>query len=277
MSTTDSGYTLPRDARAAVTLAQTRDTDVSVCMATYNGMPYVEAQVASILIQLAPGDELVISDNGSSDGTAEYLRALGDPRVRVVTFLARRGPVPNFENVFRLASRPIVVPVDQDDLWLPNRLAAIRAAFARGRRDLLCVMTEGDRIDGAGARIEASNIAVLGFRTGFWKNLWKNSYMGCAMAFRRDLLDLALPIPPGVPMHDSWLGLLAERFGAVDVVREPSYRYRVHGRNASHVRNDLRTKLAHRVRLLRALVSRIVAVRARRAWDRLAGERQVVR
>ena len=60
---------------------------VSVCVPVYNGIRYVGEQLGSILSQLGEGDEVVVSDDGSTDGTLEYVLALAveDPRVRVVS------------------------------------------------------------------------------------------------------------------------------------------------------------------------------------------------
>src|SRR5690349_2883930 len=58
-------------------------TRASVCMATYNGQTYLEAQLGSILKQLGSEDELVICDDGSEDSTVEMVRAHADPRIRL--------------------------------------------------------------------------------------------------------------------------------------------------------------------------------------------------
>ena len=57
---------------------------ISVCMATYNGERYLRRQVESILSQLADGDELIVSDDGSTDGTPALLESLADPRLRIL-------------------------------------------------------------------------------------------------------------------------------------------------------------------------------------------------
>ena len=55
---------------------------ISVCLATYNGMPYLPEQINSILSQLSPSDEIVISDDHSTDNTIEYLKSLNDDRIK---------------------------------------------------------------------------------------------------------------------------------------------------------------------------------------------------
>jgi hypothetical protein len=69
-------------------------------------------------------------------------------------------------------------------------------------------------------------------RAGLIRNLRRNSYMGCCMAFRRELLQAALPIP-SMLAHDSWLGMVAELYGDILFLPEPLVRYRRHGANVS--------------------------------------------
>jgi glycosyltransferase involved in cell wall biosynthesis len=233
---------------------------ISVCMATYNGFPFLRKQVESILGQMAQGDQLVVSDNGSTDETLGYLNSLGDPRVQVLSFPFPKGPIPNFENAMKHAARTIIVLADQDDVWLPNRLALVRRAFEGRMDEPLCLVTEGRRIDAEGRVIAESNLRVLGYRPGLMKNVIKNTYMGCTLAFNRNLLPYILPIPRSVPMHDSWIGILAEHYGQIKMVLEPSYLYRVHGANLSHKKKSMLSKILHRLSLVMALIKRIFAI-----------------
>jgi len=234
--------------------------EISICMATYNGLPYLPAQLASILGQMRQDDELIISDHGSRDGTLDFLASVQDARIQIHAFSEPGGPVANFGHALTFPTRPIVTLADQDDLWLPNRLELIREAFRSHPEGCLCLVTDGHRIDGEGRMLAPSNLAVLRFRPGFLRNLVRNSYMGCCMAFSRELLAVVLPFPRAIPMHDSWIGLLAERFGQVQVLPEPSYAYRVHGNNLSHRKTSLGTKIRHRLALSTQLLLRMARI-----------------
>lgn len=105
------------------------DPTVHVALATYNGLPWIEAQVDSILRQQGANVCLVVSDDGSTDGTREWLEQLAasDPRVRMLPRRqGARGVGPNF---LYLAGNIEVEPgqylafSDQDDLWQPHKLA----------------------------------------------------------------------------------------------------------------------------------------------------------
>jgi hypothetical protein len=97
-----------------------------------------------------------------------------------------------------------------------------------------------------------------GFRAGFLATLVKNRYLGCALAFRRELLDRVLPIPADVPMHDMWIGALAACSGRVAYVDRPLMSYRRHAGNVSPDRPQaLATMLRWRWQLLKNVVLRM--------------------
>jgi hypothetical protein len=93
---------------------------------------------------------------------------------------------------------------------------------------------------------------------GLLKNIYDNTYMGCCMAFTRDLLKIALPFPRNIPMHDMWLGLLAEVFGHVEFVNEKTILYRRHGSSSTDLRRrlDVPKQLMRRYYLVTSLLRR---------------------
>lgn len=101
---------------------------VWVALATYNGLAYLEPQVRSILSQQGADVELVVSDDGSTDGTREWVAQLAqrDPRVHL---LPRRNGTPGVgSNFLHLADNinpepgQYVAFSDQDDLWHAGKL-----------------------------------------------------------------------------------------------------------------------------------------------------------
>ena len=98
---------------------------ISVCIATYNGAPYITEQLASICAQLSDNDEIIISDDGSTDSTLDVVRAFGDPRIRIVRNQSQRCYTANFENALRHAQGDYIFICDQDDVWLPNKVETI--------------------------------------------------------------------------------------------------------------------------------------------------------
>ena len=97
---------------------------VSVCLATCNGERYLQAQMASVLKQLLPDDELVVADDQSTDGTEAIAKGFHDVRVRWLAPAPERlGVVRNFERALRAATHGIVFLCDQDDVWLDGKVA----------------------------------------------------------------------------------------------------------------------------------------------------------
>lgn len=205
---------------------------VSVAMAAYNGSRFLKEQLESVLPQLGKEDELVVSADPSSDGTGELLRlaAEKDARIRVLQGPGR-GVCANFENALRACKRELVFLCDQDDVWLPGKVKKVGAAL--GEEGVLLVLHDAKVTDGELRVTCGSFFRQRGTAAGILRNLLRNSYVGCCMAFRRELLPHILPFPPDLPMHDQWIGLMAEKYGKVRLLREPLLLYRRHGENAS--------------------------------------------
>lgn len=237
---------------------------VSVVMATYNGKPYLAEQLVSVLSQLLPDDELIIVDDNSQDGTLELVEALKTPLVRVVRNSHNLGVLATFERGLLLSSKEIVFLCDQDDIWLAGKRAAFVAAFERDP-GLLVVVSDAELIDAKGVVTAPSFMATRGgFRGSVGNTLVRNRYLGCAMAVRRELLAVALPIPRPVPMHDMWLGALGSILGKVHYIPASLIQYRRHGSNASPARSGGGLRILRwRVRLLRLLVIRLFRWKAR--------------
>lgn len=210
---------------------------VAVAIATYNGETFLPELIRSIEAQDWPDVELVASDDGSSDGTERILRATSRP----VTFVRnpdRPGVVRNFNNALSHADAPYVALADQDDVWAPTKLSAMLAA-AR----------DAEAGDPARPVLVFSDLKVVDEKLGVIRESFfdatskdrdaatlldyaiSNHVPGCAMLANRALLDRALPIPPGVKMHDWWLALVAASFGRIVHVPQPLVLYRQHGGN----------------------------------------------
>lgn len=217
---------------------------ISVAMATCQGERWIEPQLSSILEQLGPRDELVVADASSTDRTLAIARELGGGRVRIVEGLPRGNVPGTFEAALRACAGDTVFLSDQDDVWIPGKVERCRAALS-GPEPL--VLHDARVIDADGRILSESFLRGRRHRPGFWPNLWRPGYLGCALAMRRELLEMALPFPSDIPMHDWWLGLLAERRGGVALVPEPLILHRRHGANANFDPNQSPYPLARRL------------------------------
>lgn len=205
------------------------DKVISVCIATYNGEKYIEKQLDSILTQLSEQDEVIISDDSSTDNTIKIIKLLNDDRIKIFENQKFRSPIYNFENVLKYARGNIIVLSDQDDIWKSNKIETIKKYM----QDANLVLSDADIIDENSNVLQESFYKLNGSKNGLIKNIIKNSYLGCTMAFDRKILEKSLPFPKDLPMHDWWIGLIGEMYGKTYFINDKLISYRRHGNNAS--------------------------------------------
>jgi glycosyltransferase involved in cell wall biosynthesis len=232
-------------------------------MATYNGAKFVREQVASVLPQLADGDELIVVDDASTDGTAEIVGSFGDPRVRLSVNARNSGVLRTFETALGMARREVIFLCDQDDRWKPDKVEKMTAAYLSDP-EVTMVLSDAEVIDGCGRKTSDSWYRHRPFTPSILGNFWKNRFLGCTMSFRRTTLDYALPFPPNIPMHDMWIGLLNQFYGKAVFLPEPLMEYRRHAANTTvpH-RRGVWQILMWRIALGKSLIRRTTAIALR--------------
>jgi len=225
--------------------------NVSVAMATYNGEKYLKQQVDSILSQLGDEDELVVSDDHSSDGTLsiieQYMKE--DPRVKLF-MNEESGVISNFDNALKHTRNDIIFLSDQDDIWKPEKVKTVKAYYEKNPK-VQMIMSDITVVDNDLNTTIDSFYEFRGSRSGVIKNIIKNSYIGCAMSFRRELKEQILPIPRNVPMHDMWIGLVADLNKSALLIPEKLIYYRRHDANVTSVENtsSLKEKILWRFQI----------------------------
>lgn len=232
-------------------------TRISVCMATYNGDAYIRAQMDSILSQLSQDDEIVVSDDSSSDQTVQLIRDYQDPRIRLLPLQNFRNVVLNFENALRHAKGDYIFLSDQDDVWLPGKVEKT----IRELQSHHLIVSDCKIVDEKLRVTRDSYFNLVDANRGFFRNLIRTSpYIGCCMAFKKEVLELALPFPRNIPVHDYWIAMLCELKFEIMFLREPLVLYRRHGGNLSQTTgrstNSLTKKISFRVNTLFPLLKR---------------------
>ena len=231
---------------------------ISVCMAAYNGERYIKVQIESILNQLGPEDQLVIVDDKSTDSTVNVIRKFEDTRINLIINQRNMGVVQTFNRALKEANGEIIFLSDQDDRWHKNKIEFSTKIFSLQNVDLIVHNALVVR-DGKVADINL--FEMIGSSSGIIKNIYKNTFTGCCMAFKRNVLQDILPIPTRIGIfHDAWIGVMAQHLGyKVKFVSTPLIDFNRHGNNASSMkRRNIIVALYDRILFILALTLRII-------------------
>ena len=219
--------------------------NLAIVLASYNGATYIEDQIRSIQNQTIDAWKLYVRDDGSRDATVEVVAKLaaGDDRIILLQDqLGNLGPVGNFSELMRVAlerGADYVAFADQDDIWLPEKLQVLLSEMQRqeevcGQGDLLLVHSDLEVVNASLQTIHPSFIRLISVHpqeVDLGVLLCQNVVTGCACMVNRELMNLALPIPQGVLMHDWWLAQLAAACGHIAYIDQALIKYRQHGEN----------------------------------------------
>lgn len=217
---------------------------ISVVICTYNGEAFLREQLESILGQSRRPDAILLSDDGSSDGTLALAREiLESPAAEGIEITIRTRPTPlgaaaNFSEALGQIGQGLVALADQDDVWHTDKLAILGSRLER-EPDVLAVHTDAALVDSGGRRfgslmstlkLTTAERAALGQGRGLDALLRRNLATGATMVLRSELLKRALPVPRGW-VHDEWLALVAALSGGLRFERRELLNYRQHGGN----------------------------------------------
>lgn len=249
---------------------------VAILLSTYNGARYLREQLESLLAQQDCEWVLRWRDDGSDDATpaimAEFAARVGPQRcLRVAEPGGRVGVLGSYLALLRaavpgLGERDAVAFADQDDVWLPRKLArglAALAAVPPEQPALYC--SRQVLVDATLRRIGVS--APVAITPGFPASLTQNVAAGCTTLLTRGAAALvAGSRPPAETMHDWWSYILVSAAGGRIIVdAEPSILYRQHGGNAigvasSHLRRAIAAARRGPAPFMRAFAGHVAAL-----------------
>ncbi|MDC0362374.1 glycosyltransferase [Halioglobus sp.] len=212
---------------------------LSIVLATYNGAKYLADQLQSYLDQDRMPDELVVSDDCSTDETCSLIDTFAEVApfdVHVVRQAEQVGYVRNFDRALHMATGDLIFLSDQDDFWLPEKISEISTLMEKNP-EFLVVLND--------AAITRNDLSPTGLtKLGQLRSTGSPDsafVMGCCCAMRREFLDLSLPIPEGAKGHDNWLVNFSNGLNTTAIVEKVLQLYRRHELNESSViANSLR-------------------------------------
>ncbi len=241
---------------------------ISVCMAAYNGERFIKQQIDSILCQLNSEDELIISDDGSTDKTLEIINSIQDNRIKVFNhekenshkdeYSSFRYATFNFENAIKNAKGDYIFLTDQDDLWLKDKVKKCLELF----KTYDCVVHNYQVIDENGNVIKNQFWNKNPLHKSLFMNVLDNHFRGCCMEFKTSFLKEILPFDKDIIGHDYWIGSLLSYFGKVYYEMEPLMQYRSYtGTVSAYKKTSLAYKLHHRYYLYKSVLKRIKQIK----------------
>lgn len=217
---------------------------ISVAMAIYNGSKYILKQLESIRLQTLPVDEVIMTDDGSNDGTVELVEAyLKEHKLDSWKIIRNEVNLCFSKNFFKavdLTSGDFIFLADQDDEWREDKVETMIFEFEKDP-ELMALSTTCIVIDGEGNDI--SNITNISFPSSTDGKLVEHSFRelafnsvirGCTVCIRREVALENHNVEVGLYLgHDWFYNTVASILGKNKTLNVPLFRYRVHGENAS--------------------------------------------
>ena len=234
--------------------------DVSVALCTFHGERFLAVQLESIATQTVLPAEVVVCDDGSTDGTVEIVARFtaGVPfPVHLHVNPKNLGVTANFAGAIARCRGSIIALADQDDVWAPEKLERLVAAF-EDHPEAGAVFSDAELVDEALRPLGRTLFEATRFTDGRRRRFAAGHALdvlvsrpvvcGATLTFRSSFRDLVLPIP-GTGLHDIWIAGLLASVSEIVVLPEPLVRYRQHGANqVGAASRGLRAKLATRRR-----------------------------
>lgn len=225
---------------------------ITVCIATFNGERYIKEQLESILKQLKLSDEIIISDDSSSDNTISIIQNFNDNRIKIYFNQKFENLSLNFENALKHSTGDIIFLSDQDDIWMEKKvekMVELLNTYDLVLSDFQVVNENLEVIETPLLRKKSLSILSI---------FYDNPYIGCCMAFNRNVLLRCLPFYSKIPMHDMWIGIIVSLYFKQVFLNEKLLLYRRHQNNASFTstksKNTLLKKISYRINILKALL-----------------------
>ena len=207
---------------------------ISIAMAAFNGEKYIREQLESFGTQTVPPNEVVISDDDSSDKTVEIIEAFKARAKFEVNLLQnedRIGYIANFANAISQCTGDIIFISDQDDVWFPEKIQKV-CKILEEHTEVHCIVNDMELTDGS---LKPWGVTRFTFarRMGA-AGAAGEMIAGCGTAITRQWRNFTLPFPLEMS-YDAWIGQLAQRLGVLHLSEERLQYYRRHEANTSYI------------------------------------------
>ena len=171
----------------------------------------------------------------------------------------QKGVKKNFENAIEKATGDYVFLTDQDDIWKENKIAEVLENFKKNK-DITLIVHDAIVFDSdTNKTIYDSFFKFRDSGKGAIKNIYKNTYIGCCMAFSTEIKEYILPIPNNIEMHDQWIGIINDIKFNTMFLNKKLITYRRHNDNVSQLKHYKFSKMfSNRIILIKEIIRRLI-------------------
>lgn len=224
---------------------------VTVLLSAYNGSKFLQQQLNSLYEQTYPDIRILVRDDGSSDSTRSILESeQSKGRIDILEGHHNLGPALSFFELLRCAAltgTKYVAFCDQDDVWLPNKIAHAVSALAVAAD--CCPVLYCSRLEIVDEHLKHIGYTEIPAKIGFGNALVENVTVGCTIVLNRKAIDLICGnLPSKVLIHDWWCYLAISCFGKVIFDNSIDIKYRKHGSNTIGMATNMFDRLRRRLR-----------------------------
>ncbi len=205
-------------------------SNISVALATYNGREFLETQLYSIINQTVKLLEIIIVDDCSTDNTWRLLERFAEKYHFIKIFKNEKnlGVVKTFEKALTLCLGEYIALADQDDYWLPNKLELLMSNIDEN----WLIHSDAFVVDDKLQIINESFSSIKPYHDNSLEMYYlRNNVTGCTALLKRELIEVALPFPENIIMHDHYLALCAKVCNKLAYIDNKLIKYRQHSQN----------------------------------------------
>ena len=214
---------------------------ISIAFIVYNGVNYMRTQLDSILAQSHQVHEIIVCEDGSTDGTKEIIEEYKNkhPNLFFIHYNNKNlGPTKNIEKAIQACMGDLILLADQDDYWEDNKVETIIKWF-EANPTMNGVFTNGSLMNSKGELDNKYSLwDVMSFPykdiknnndLKLYINTVENSVTGATLAIRNNLPFLKQPFPViKYLVHDRWLAMNLAENNSLGILEEKLIRYRIH-------------------------------------------------
>lgn len=226
--------------------------NVEILMSTYNGEKYIRTQINSILEQDYRDINILIRDDGSTDGTCEILKEYAQMYSNISWYSGKNiGVQKSFFELIQKADleKDYYAFADQDDKWLPGKISRAVSILERYSEEAPVLYCSDKTIVDEELKELKVTVSRVMKKPSFGNALVQDMCTGCTAVMNKSLLKIIrYKIPDYVIMHDWWFYLTATCFGQVFYDTESYILYRQHGSNVSGAMVNKKYLLQYRLK-----------------------------